>query len=84
MEKHGIVSIDFSNLGGKVIEMKIPFHLSSSSLINDLVDSYNLEVNQDNLQLQSFKALLNDKIVTNEETLIDAGIEDGEILVIVK
>jgi uncharacterized ubiquitin-like protein YukD len=84
MEKHGNVSIDFSNYGGKIVNMRVPFHQTCRELINDLVEIHNYESLQDKLQLQSFKALIGKKFISGRESLIDANIKDGEILVIIK
>jgi len=84
MEKHGNVTIDFANYGGKKIDMKLPFHLQTRELINELVEIYGFTEIQEELQLQSFKAQIREKFISGKETLLEANIKDGEVLLIIK
>lgn len=84
MEKHGNITIDFSSYGGNRVDLKIPFHMKTRDLINELSSIYGYSELQDELQLQSFKALLSNKFISNKETLLDANIKNGEILLIIK
>lgn len=84
MEKHGNVTIDFKNFGGPRIDMRVPFHLNARSLINELASIYGYGELQVDLQLQSFKTVISEQFISGKETLIDAGVRDGEILIIIK
>lgn len=84
MEKHGNVTIDFSNYGGSRVDIRVPFHLNSRSLINELVNIYGFSSLQKELQFQSFKAIISEQFISGKQTLLDANVKDGEILVIIK
>lgn len=84
MEKHGNVTIDFGIYGGARVDLRVPFHLNTRSLINELASIYGFEDVQKDLQFQSFKAIVSEQFISGKQTLLEANIKDGEILVIIK
>lgn len=84
MERHGNVTVDFSVLGGGIKHVRIPFHQTTRVLIDELAEIYGLKDAQRIGQYQSFKALITEQFIQGSETLLDANIKDGEILVIQK
>lgn len=84
MERHGNVTIDFSVFGGGVKHVRIPFHQTVRVLIEELTDIYGYQEMQKIGQYQSFKALITEQFIQGSQTLLEANIKDGEILVIQK
>lgn len=84
MERHGNVTIDFSILGGGIKHVRVPFHQTTRLLIKALAEIYSLEEAQEQGQYQSFKALLSAQLIQGNQTLNDANIKDGEILIVQK
>lgn len=84
MEKHGNVTIDFVNYGFKKVDVRIPFHMTAKDLINELCELYGLESKQRELEYQSFKAVISEQFVSGKQTLLDANIKDGEILIVIR
>lgn len=84
MEKHGNVTIDFSVMGGGRKHVRIPFHQETRVLIDELAQIYGFEKAQQTGQYQSFKALITEQFIQGSQTLLEANIKDGEILVIQK
>lgn len=84
IEKHGDVTIDFSAYGGTRKHLKIPLHQSARQLIEELSEIYGFSAQQNELQLQSFKALLSEQFIAGSQTLLEKNVKTGEILIIVK
>ena len=84
MQKHRNITIDFTNFDGIIVDVRIPLHLTSEELITELVRLYGYEKIQANLQLKSFKSLLNGNIISSGDTLIEANVKNGDILKVIK
>lgn len=84
MEKHGNVTIDFSVYGGNRKHVRIPLHQEVRILIDELAEIYGFVEIQKKVQYQSFKALISEQFIQGSQTLLQANIKDGEILVIQK
>lgn len=84
MEKHGNVTIDFVNYQGGKLDLRVPFHMNVRSLIEELASIYGYEEKQSKMQFQSFKAIISEQFISGKQTLLEANVKEGEILVIIK
>lgn len=84
MEKHGNVTVDFSIYGGDKKHVRVPFHQEARVLIEELAEIYGFADEQKQGQYQSFKALITEQFIQGSQTLLQANIKDGEILIIQK
>lgn len=84
MEKHANVTIDFTSYGIGKKDVRIPLHMKTKDLIQELCEIYQLQTLHKNLEFQSFKALISEQFISGMQTLLEANIKDGEILVLIR
>lgn len=75
---HVNVTVDFSGWGKNTYDLRIPLQISVKQLLLNLMET--LKIEQRDRSLSALKITTKDILVTDEDSLMDYPITDGDIL----
>jgi uncharacterized ubiquitin-like protein YukD len=75
---HINITIDFTNWGGNVYDLRVPTHQQVKQLLVGLVQT--LHLNPPNETAYAMKVVTKGMVISNDDRIVDFNVTDGDLL----